>query len=256
MPTPQRSSAAGGFWPHWHDNKLFALLLAILLAYGIVWMAGMIRTQGYAKQMAPSISVTATGEAVLETDLATVDLGVTSSGATGDAAQDANTEKVNALIAKLKEMGVEDRDLQTTNYSIYPQYDYNVSPPTVVGYEATQTVTARIRNKDMVGAILAAAGDLGATNVGNVRYDADDSSSAEAEARAEAIARAHEQAQQIADSLGVQLVDVVSYSESFGEPPYYPYPAADSAGRGGGSPVIEEGEPEVMVTIYVNYAVR
>lgn len=256
MPSPQqRSSAPGGFWPHWHDNKLFALLLAILLAYAIVWMAGMIRTQGHVKQMAPSISVTATGDAVLETDLATVDLGVTSAGATGDAAQDANTEKVNALLTKLKELGIEERDLQTTNYSIYPQYDYNVSPPAVVGYEATQTVTARIRNKDMVGSILATAGDLGATNVGNVRYEADDSSDAEATARAEAIAKAHRQAEEIAESLGVQLADVISYSESFGQPPY-PYAMADEGRGGAGVPVIEEGEPEVSVTIYVNYAVR
>ncbi len=257
MPIPQRASAAAGFWPQWRENKLFALLLSILLVYTIVWMSGMIRRQGFSEQMAPSISVTASGQAVLVTDLATVDLGVTTNGATADVAQDANTQKVNTLLAKLKEFGIAERDLQTTNYSIYPQYNYDASPAVIASFDATQTITVRIRNKDMVGTILAAAGDLGATNVGNVRYEADDSSVAESAARAEAIDKAHLQAAEIARSLGVQLGDVVAYSESFGSVPQpYQY-ASDFGGRGGGgSPIIEEGENEVSVTVYVNYAVR
>ncbi len=256
MAALQRSTSvtSGGFWPHWKDNKLFSLLLAILLVYIIVWLSQKIENEGFSEQMAPSLSVTATGDAVLETNLATVDLGVTTNDVTANKSQDANTEKSNSLIAKLKEMGIDDRDIKTSNYSIYPQYDYTLSPPVVVGFETNQTVTVRIRNKDLVGPILSAAGDLGATNVGNVRYEADDTTNAEAVARAEAIENAHEQAEQIAKSLGVSLGDIVSYSESFGSPVFYSYRGEALGGDGGVN--IPEGESEVNVTVYVNYAIR
>jgi uncharacterized protein YggE len=258
---PKTRSASDGvsLWPSWKDNRGFALLLGILMAYGIVFLGAKIRETmfistnvGFADRPAPSISVTATATTTVASDIATIDLGITNAASSPSVAQDDNTAKVNAMIAGLRELGVEDRDMKTSAYTVYPQYDYNQSPAVVVGYEASQTVTVRIREKDLVNSVIAKAGDLGATNIGSLRYEADDKTVAEAEARKEAIGRAYEQALSIADAMGANLGDVVSYAES-DNPSYYGY-AYDAAS--GGTPDIQPGEEDVVMTVYVDYALE
>jgi uncharacterized protein YggE len=95
--------------------------------------------------------------------------------------------------------------------------------------------------------VIEKAGDLGATNIGSLRYEADDKTAAEAQAREEAIVRAYEQALSIVDAMGARLGDVVSYAES-DNPSYYGY-AYESAS--GATPDIQPGEEEVIMTVYI-----
>jgi uncharacterized protein len=261
MPTSQKTktSSSLSIWPTWTEHKIFSLLLGILMAYGIVFLGAKIRETmfvssnvGFADRPAPSISVTATAKTTVASDIATVDLGITNSSATPSVAQDDNTAKVNAMIAGLRDLGVEDKDMKTSTYNVYPQYDYNQSPAAIVAYDASQTLTVRIRNKDLVSAVLERAGDLGATSIGSLRYEADDKTVAEAEARELAIARAYEQGAAIADAMGARLGAVVSYAES-DNPSYYGY-AYDA--RSDASPDIQPGEEEVVMTVYIDYAIK
>ena len=261
MPTsPKTRSSSAGIWPSWEGNKIYAVLLGILMVYLIVFLGAQIRQtmlagsrEGYADRPAPSISVTATATATVATDIATVDLGITNAAATAAQAQDENTTKMNVIIAGIRELGIEDKDMQTSSYNIYPQYDYNQSPPAVVGYEASQTLTVKIRNKDLATTVVEKAGDLGATNIGSLRFEADDPTLAEAEARTEAITRAREQAVTIAQAMGARLGRVVSYAES-DSPGYYGY-SLDARG-GAGAPDLQPGEEEVIMTVYIDYALQ
>lgn len=257
---------SGGFWPQWHDNKLFALLLAILLVYVIVLTGAKIqetmlglRSVGYSDQMPPTISVSATGEASTPNDIATVDIGVTNSASTSEQAQTDNTTKTNAIIAGLKELGIESKDLKTSNYSIYPQYNWDVSPSVIVGYEANQTITVKIRKSDQVSGVLQRAGALGATNISSLYFESEDDKAAENEARREAIAEAYAQAQDIAKAMNGRIVEVVSYSEYRGGDYYgYGYGTvyADSGMGGGMAPSIEAGEGEVSMTVNITFSIR
>lgn len=259
-----RSSDRVSVWPSWQENKLFTVLLGILLAYLIVFMGAKIRETmfasnniGYADQPAPMLSVNATGITYVSSDVATLDLGIANTAATAAAAQDANTKAMNAMIAGLREAGLADEDMKTSAYNVYPQYDYNQSPAVVVSYEASQTLTVKIRNQDLVSTVLEKAGILGATSIGSLRYEADDRTTAEAEARQEAIAQAYEQALRIADTMGARLGRVVSYSESSGVPSYgYGGYAYDYAREESSSPTIQPGEEEVAMTVYINYALE
>lgn len=258
-PKSRPSSGGVSIWPSWEHHRGFALLLGILMAYSIVFLGAKIRETmfmashaGFADRPAPSISVTATATTTMASDIATVDLGITNAAPSAAVAQDENTDKMNALIAGLRELGIEDKDMKTSTYSVYPQYDYNQSPATVVGYEASQTVTVRIRNKDLVSSVIQKAGDLGATNIGSLRYEADDKTLAEADARKEAIGKAYEQALEIADAMGARLGDVVSYAES-DNPSYYGYAYDTANGR---APDIQPGEEEVVMTVYIDYALH
>lgn len=253
-----------GLWPSWRENKGFALLLGIFMVYSIVFLGVKIRESvfnsnfiGVADQPAPIISVTASAKATSVSDLATIDLGITNTAATAALAQTENTKKMNAMIAGMKELGIEAKDLKTVNYSVNPQYDYDRSPAVVVGYEASQTLTVTMRNQELVNSVVAKAGDLGATNIGSLHYTAEDGTVAEAQARAEAIAKAYEQGSAIAKAMGAGLGRVVSYSES--NTSNYPtpfYASADSLGTNAPRPDIQPGQDEVTMTVYINYAIK
>lgn len=262
------ASSSSSFWPAWNDQPVFTVLLALLLLGGVLWAgAGAYKTfresthVGYGEQSAPSISVSASGEAVAKNDIATVDIGVTKDAKTATDAQTQATEAMNALTAAMKDLGIPAEDLQTSSYSVYPQYDYDQSPATIVGYEASETLTVKIRQEDLVSSVLGKAADLGATNIGSLRFEADDDTAATNEARAEAIQKARAQAEATAQAMGATLGDIISYSESTGSDdyPYYRSYASDAMGMGGvmsAAPDVQMGQSDVELTVYVTYSIR
>lgn len=250
-----------GFWPSWGESKLFTVLLAILMVYGIVFLLVEIRKTveetdhvGFADQVAPTITVTGEGEASAAPDLREVDLTTSVEAATASAAQDANSEQMSSLVAKLKELGIEEKDLQTAGYSVHPVYDYDVSPAAITGYEARQTLTVTIRNKDLVSSVLTIAGDLEVAYIGDVRLSIEDTTEVKTEAREEALREARQQALAIAQAMGAELGSVVSYYESEGYTPYYSRSVYDQAE--GAAPEVPEGENEVTVSVTVTFAIE
>ncbi len=251
---------SGGFWPSWQDNKIFTVLVGILLVYLIVLTGSMIRQTlretrftGLADLSAPTIVVSAVGEASAVPDIATVDLGVSKIGITANAAQDENTATMNALISGLRDIGISDTDMQTSSYTLYPLYDYDVDPVEITGYEASQTLTVKIRQSELVSQVLAKAGDLGADGINALTFTVDDDTAVVGEARAEAIAEAKAQAATIAAAMGVRLGAVVDYVESqSGDTPYFS--TRETYGMGGGAPDIALGQNEVEVSVSITYA--
>ncbi|MBI1908256.1 SIMPL domain-containing protein [Candidatus Uhrbacteria bacterium] len=254
---------SGGFWPAWEENKLFSLLLAILLVYVIVWVfvniqKTMVEAEhiGVADQLAPTISVNGTGTASEVPDLAKVDLTMVVRAETSSFAQDLSDKGMENLADAMRALGIEETDLKTTGYGVSPVYDYDVSPAAIVGYEARQTLTVTIRDTAKTESVLSAAGDLGVDEIGDVRMEVADESEVLAAAREEAIADAYAQAVAIADAMGATLGDVVSYYEYQGGD-YYPYysrsmMAEDMMGSG----EILEGENEYEVSVTINYAIE
>lgn len=256
------SRNGGGFWPSWEESKLFTVLVAILLVYGIVFLLVEIRKTveetdhvGFADQMAPTITVTGEGEASAAPDLREVDLTTSIEASTANAAQDGNSEQMSALITALRELGIEENDLQTASYSVHPVYDYDVSPAQVRGYEASQTLTVTIRDKDLVSSVLTIAGDQEVAYIGDVRLSIEDTSEIKAEAREEAVREARREAAAIAAAMGAELGAVVSYYESQGGYPYY-YAERDAMLSADKAVEIPEGENEVSVSVTVTYALE
>jgi uncharacterized protein YggE len=261
MANPMQSS----FWPEWKSNKLFTVLLGILMVYGIVWLFVQIDKTiaeadnvGIADQMPASITVTAEGNATQKPDQAEVNLSIMMEGTTSNEAQDANSVKMNALLAKMKELGLKDADLQTSQYNLYPTYNYDVSPAVITGYQATQSLTVTMSDTSLGSVVLAAAGDLGVTSIGQLQLTVSDTTLVEQEARTEAIAKAYVQAANIARAMGQKVGAVVSYYESAGSMPYPYYGlTADSKAIGGGpEPTIAEGTNESIIDVTITYGLK
>src|SRR3989338_3532996 len=186
---------------------------------------------------ANTINVSGYGEAVAVPDIATFTFSVVSERSTVAAAQDDATTKANAITAYLKEGGVAERDIQTTGYSVYPQYDWvqqtcvagGICPPgeqRLRGYEVRQTTTGKVRDTAAAGDLRTGVGGRGASEVAGLNFTWDNPDAVEAEARDKAIADAKQKAEALARSLGVSLVRVVSFNESGGgyPIPYYSPP--------------------------------
>lgn len=180
-----------------------------------------------ARAEAPVAQITVTGEAVVQAvpDMATISLGVTTMGATGSEAMDANSAALAKVIARLKAAGIAERDLQTQNLSLNPNwssYDSSVSgaPQTITGYTASNILSVKVRDLAVLGAVLDAAVGDGANTLNGLSFDLSQPRPAQDAARTEATKDARARAELLAAAAGVKLGRVLSISEtqSYGQP--------------------------------------
>jgi uncharacterized protein YggE len=214
----------------------------------------------FPQQSAEGIQVSGTGSASGVPDVALLDLGVTVEKDTVAEAREEAAGAMQDVVDSLKDNGVEDKDIQTTRFSIMPVFDYPDGRQVLRGFEVSNFVTAKVRDIDGLDGVLddaaAAGGDQ--VQIQNIRFDIDDPSQLEAEAREEAVGEARDKAETLADLSNVELGKPVSISESTSAPPV---PAAlDLYGRGAEAAAevptpIEAGELEVTVTVNVVFAI-
>jgi uncharacterized protein YggE len=186
-------------------------------------------------------------------DMARADLGVQ---VFADSLADAlaqNSARAGAVIAALKEKGVEERDLRTTSFNIVPQYDYREGsrPGELVGYWVNNSVAVNVRQLERLGEILQAGIDAGANTVGGIVFAVDDPDSLWQEARLQAMQDARRRAEVLAEAAGMKLGKAMRINEnSFGTPVPILRGALDKASEGASVPV-EPGELEVTVQVEV-----
>jgi uncharacterized protein YggE len=208
-----------------------------------------------------TISIEGHGEVIAAPDTAFITSGVTSQGATAREALDANTAAMNELIATLKAAGIEARDIQTSGFSVSPNYVYSDArdengytlPPRINGYQVYNTVTVRVRDLPSLGTVLDKAVTVGANTINGVSFSVDDPSDLYDEARKAAFADARAKAELYATAAGVDLESIRSINESqgFAQPPQ-PYMMETMARDVAASPVpVEAGELTFAINVSV-----
>lgn len=197
---------------------LATLCLAVFLPF-----AGPVLAEG---PLPATITVTGEGRAEAAPDLATISLGVTTQGETAGAAMDANSAALAAVVARLKAAGVADRDVQTSNLSLNPNWQQNdgTQAPKIVGYVATNVLTVRVRALDTLGEVLDSAITDGANTLNGISFGLDDPEPAMDKARIEAVQAAKARAQLMVGAAGLKLGRVLSISEAGGYMPPMPMP--------------------------------
>ena len=173
---------------------------------------------------AGSISIEGRGEVTAAPDMAQINSGVTTQGATAREALDANTAAMAELIAELKATGIEARDIQTSGFTVNPNYVYTEErdangyslPPKINGYQVSNTVTVTIRALDTLGSVLDKSVTIGANTINGVTFGVADPSKLYDEARKSAFADARAKAELYATAAGGTLEDIESISETQG----------------------------------------
>ncbi|MGE0830887.1 MAG: SIMPL domain-containing protein, partial [Hyphomonadaceae bacterium] len=206
------------------------------------------------------LTVSAEGKAEGAPDIANVNLGVTTEGQTAQAAVQANAERMTQLVAALRRAGVAERDVQTANVSVNPQYVYGEGvPPRITGYQAANTVNVRVRNLGNLGRIIDSSVTAGGTNVNGVSFELEDPEPRLNDARRQAMQRARERANLYAEAAGLRVERIVSISEGYNVTPPWPQPVmmrmeAQDA-RAANTP-IQPGEVRTTANVTVVFELR
>jgi uncharacterized protein YggE len=205
------------------------------------------------------LTISAEGKTESAPDMATVNLGVTTEGQTAAAALAANAQHMSALTQALRRAGVAERDIQTANVSVNPQYAYGENtPPRLTGYQASNTVNARVRNVANVGRVIDAAVGAGGNTVNGVSFSHQDPDAQLDAARRDASTEARRRADLYAQSFGLRVHRIIAISESGGYAPPMPYPVMMQARMSAdAAPTpIAPGEVETRVNLSVTYELR
>ena len=210
---------------------------------------------------AGTITIEGHGEVMAAPDMAQINSGVTTQGATAREALDANTAAMADLIAELKAAGIEARDIQTSGFSVNPNYVYTDErdangyslPPKINGYQVANTVTVTVRNLDSLGAILDKSVTVGANTVNGVTFAVADPSELYDEARKAAFEDARTKAELYAAAAGATLEEIQSISETQGFNNPQPYPMYARAEAADSSVPVEAGEMAFAINVNVQW---
>ncbi|MBP6177560.1 MAG: SIMPL domain-containing protein [Anaerolineales bacterium] len=236
------------------------ILVFAVLAFALVLSAcGPTTINQAAQPVSRTMNVNGLGATYLTPDIAYIYIGVHNEGATASEAVEANKSQTNAVIAALKKAGVDDKDLRTTNFSIYPSQQYGPDG-TITGtvYMVDNTVYVTVRDLDGLGNLLDDAITAGANSINSIQFDVADKTEAVKEARALAVKDAQAQAEELANAAGITLGEIQNIS-------YYdinPMPLYDMGKGGGGAmeasaPVsIQPGQLTVSVSVSIIYSIK
>jgi len=232
----------------------FFLLLAIFSKFGVKLPISVI-----SQERGQPLVVDGEGTATAVPDVALVTVGIEESGLELNQVQDTASEKSKALVASLKKLGIDEKDIKTSSYNVYPEYNYDSGTPRIVGYRVSTTYEIKVEDFEKVNEVLSESVNSGARVIGGVSFEVNEETRKKLlnEARVEAVDEAKEKAQSLAKAAGVSLGKILNISES--QSLGGPIPVAlREAGIGGGEPQpeITPGETEVSVVVSIAYEIR
>ncbi len=235
------------------------LLIAVLLsACGATALA---QTPQADQGNAPlrTLSVTGSGKTTLTPDIAYVSIGVHSENQDAAQAIASNTTESQKVAQALRTFGIDPKDIQTNNFSVYPRQDYDQNgKPTDLVFVVDNTVYVTVRDIESVGDVIDAAVQAGANTISGIQFDVADKSAAMAQAREAAIADAELQANGLAKAAGVTLGPIQTIGS------YNSYPVPYMMDRGGAvameaaaaSVPISPGQMTITVDVNVTYQIQ
>ena len=246
-------------------NKIYLLVSVALLAILAVGCAGV----AYAQSATPTsetsptvertLNVSGSGIAYLSPNIAYVNIGVHTENQNATEAVGANNSQAQKVINAIKKLGVAEKDIQTTNFSINPQpkYDSQGQPTGEINYSVDNVVRVTVRDLTKVGDLLDASVAAGANSINGIQFDVVDRAQALSSARQAAVQSAQAKAKELAKAAGVTLGDVQTITEYSGN---YPTPllntsAAPMAMEAAAAPV-SPGQMTVTVEVNVVYEIK
>ena len=267
--------------PHQYVKNLYKVSLVFLVVLSLFFFVKLLSEFRFYGMMGSSeantITLSGHGEVQAVPDIASVYFTISKVSKTVKEAQGGVAEIEKKALDFLKTEDIADRDIKTTNASFSPKYDYvrtlcpqmgvngsgvsydcGTGKQVLVGYEASESVTVKIRNTDDAGTIMQGLGATGVSNLSGPNFEIDDEDALKAEARKQAIEDAREKARVLAKDLGVKLGRIANFSESGNYPMMYAESAMmkDSASRAPAPAVIPKGENTISSDVTVTYEIR
>lgn len=209
------------------------------------------------KKDLPVINVSGQGQVTVEPDKAQITIGVSSDATTADQAQKDNAATMNKILTALDQANIDKKDIQTSNFSVQPRYDYSNNRSSLIGYQVRNNVVVTVKDLDKLGSILDGVRDAGANDVSDISFQTSQTKDLYNQALALAVADARSQAEVIAKALGKTIDDVVIVSavqSSGGVQPMY-YAAREMMVADNSTPIMA-GELDIKANVTVQYSVK
>jgi uncharacterized protein YggE len=193
-------------------KKILSLAVLTLLGAGVA-------AQEPAERLTPP-SIRVSGEAMVtaQPDQARIDIGVTTQAQTAQAAAANNAQRLETVLAELRQALGSDAEIKTVSYSLNPDYRYpkEGGRPTITGYTATNVVRVTLNNLTRVGQAIDVATQSGANQIQRLQFTLKDEQAAQSQALRAAAVKAKAQAEALAQALGLKITRVLSVVEGGG----------------------------------------
>ncbi len=241
----------------------FVGVLAIVVIYVVFF--GPLGNYTGSLMSARTMSVSTSDKVTATPDIAQFSFSVVTEGKNISQITNDNNAKINQAIGMLKEKGVSDQDIKTTEYNLYPVYTQPTKTstgdfiPVIAKYSLTQTVSVKIRDFTKISDILGSLPGMGINKIGSISFSIDDPETYLTQAREKAFKKAHDKAVAMAQQNGVSIGKVIGisdYSQSA-----YPVYRDMAVGMGGAAtpsaaPQIQPGSQDVSVNVTVVYEIK
>jgi uncharacterized protein YggE len=236
----------------------FIFLISILVLGSVLSACGPSNITVQPQPPERTITVSGTGKVTLTPDIAYISIGVNSQNASAKDAVAENNTQSQAVIAAIKGFGIANKDIQTTNFSIYPQQQFDANgKQTGIIYVVNNTVYVTIRDLSKLGDLLDSTVSSGANNINSIEFDVADKTSALTQARQAAVAEARKQADELtkATNVGVGAVQSISYNDTTA-PITIQYAKAAVAAAPAPSVPVQAGSMEISTTVTIVYELK
>lgn len=203
-------------------------------------------------------TVSGTGKASAVPDTAFVSFGVTKTAPTVEAAQNQVNQIANTITGDLKALGIAQKDIQTTNYNVNPNYDYTSGKQTTNGYIVSENIEVKIKPVEKANKAIDIATAAGVNQIGGITFvlNEDEKKKLQQQATQEAIKNAKAQARMLADAAGIRLGRIADIQTGQSEPIMNKYATLDARGGVGEAlppTELNPGENTVTVTVSLGY---
>jgi len=237
--------------------SIIAILAAAALLSGCA-SAAFAQTETPAGPEVRTVTVSGSGKVYLTPDIAYVTIGVHVEGYDATKAVAENNQSAKEVIDTLKAMGIDSKDIQTTNFSIYPQQEYDTDgkPTGEIKYVVDNSVFVTVRDLGQIGEVLDEAVKSGANSINGIQFDVADKTAAQSQARKAAVTNAALKAQELAEAAGVTLGPVITLSESTSGAPSPMYDLRASVAMAESSVPVEAGQMTLVIEVNIVYQIK
>ncbi len=237
---------------------------ALFASLGMACLASLSTQSALAEPAKPTISVNGTGSATATPDMAMITLGVQRQAKSARKALSKNNKAMTAVLAALKGEGIADKDLQTSNFNIRPQYQHfkrsssgGQKQPRIIGYIVNNQLSVRIRDLSKLGEIIDLTITLGVNSGGNIRFMNENPGPIITKARGKAMENAIEKAKTLTGAAGVGLGKIMTISESSHQPrPFAMQEMAMARKSSAPSVPVASGENSYSVNVQVSWEIK
>lgn len=236
-----------------------------LIAASLLMSSSTIALAQDAPAFQPTLSLSASANAEVTPDFATVSSGVVTRGNTAREALTQNSELMEGVFSALRRAGIDRSDMQTSQLSVSPVYSERRPNQTtyvreIIGYEARNTVSAKVTDLDRLGRVIDAMAEAGANNINGVSFGAENTDEAMDQARRDAVARLMSLANLYADAGGFELCGIRHMNEGHAIQPRPVRYEADMMSVTGSrfrseAPPIAAGELSLTATVSATFCI-